>query len=116
MGHPWLTAALVPCLVVGCRSRDTSADLPGYQVAVPADVPQEYVVQGKDGKPFVVDGHAEYRWGHREGWADCWRRHQRGQLDPRDESLEPVVMQEPALAARARVDGFHACRRMLQAQ
>ncbi len=49
--------------MAGCQSQDTSADLPGYQVVVPADVPQQYVVHGKDGQQLMVDGHAEYRWG-----------------------------------------------------
>ena len=104
-------------LVAGCQQQMSPDELPGYHVTIPADVPQQYVVTDKVGQQFVVDGPTEYRWAHGEGWADCWRRHQRGQLDPQDESLEPVSMQETALAAQARTTGFHACRQMLlQAQ
>jgi hypothetical protein len=115
MAVRWLVMVSLVGLV-GCRAGDQVNDLPGYQFTVPADVPARYVVVGKDGERTEVDGHALYAWGHRQGWADCWRRHRRGQIDPRDEAAEPVAMQEPDLAARARRDGFQACRRMLLAQ
>ena len=109
----WLTLAILLSSITGCQSREATTELPGYQVVVPDDVPLLYVAHGKDGQRFEDNGHATYRWAHREGWADCWNRHQQGLLDPKDESSEPSAMQEHALAARARNAGFHECRRSL---
>jgi hypothetical protein len=107
---------LVPLALVvlsGCGTSETDPKLPGYELSIPDDVPEQITLTDKDGKTIEASGRDRYARAHRQGWAECWHRHRRGELDPRDSCAEPSEAGEIALDQRGRRDGFEACRQML---
>jgi hypothetical protein len=108
----WLLLGLALVVLAGCQSR-TSDDLPGYKLTIPADIPERITLENKDGTTEEANGRELYAATHRQGWAECWQRYQRGELDPSDKSAEPMAVQEFGIEQNGRRDGFEACRQML---
>jgi hypothetical protein len=107
----------VAALLSGCRQPHSEADLPGYVLAIPDDVPKHLVLIEKDGTQHEGDGRELYTRGHQAGWRQCWEEHQKGRLDARDESaVDGYIPQDYGIAVRGFVDGFKSCQRFLRQQ
>jgi hypothetical protein len=109
----WFLLGLALAFLQGCKSRDQLDDLPGYEITIPGDVPERMTLTQKDGTQEEGNGRELYAKTHRQGWAECWQRFQRGELDLADESAEPMPVQEFGIEQQGRRDGFEACRRWL---
>jgi hypothetical protein len=109
-----LLLPLLCLFLAGCNRPKPDPDPPGYELVIPADVPERLALVDKDGTQHEGKGRELYAGGHRSGWRRCWDEHQQGRVDPRDKRVaESYIPQAYAIEVRGFVDGFKGCQRFL---
>jgi hypothetical protein len=108
---------LLVCLSsAGCRRSKPDSEPPRYDLVIPDDVPERFIVSEKDGtKQHEANGREVYASGYQYGWRCCWEEHQKGRVDPRDEWAYTKIIMPQAVGVwiRGYVDGFKAYQRRL---
>jgi hypothetical protein len=115
--RPAIRRAMVALTIAGCNGSTPEADLSGYALIIPAEVPERVVLHDKNGTQRVGKGRELYARGHKQGWRDCWEGTRKGWTHLDDElDWQRFVPQDDSTVQSGFQAGFMQCQKLLRSQ